>query len=89
MKFDSIESLPRRVLVQEIVKSRYARDSRPASWDERVAGTDVVRTSEGLVLQLTSDGQQSPPQPGWEILLRDGDAEGYSWTLYGMPRISH
>ena len=85
---DSVSSLPTRVTVKEILASRYDSrgHERPADWGERVAGADSVRTSDGQVVRLASDGQQSPPQPGWVIMLTDGNAaDGYAWTLYGMP----
>ncbi len=60
---------------------------RPLSWDERVSGSDVVKTQEGLTLKLQSSAQQTPPQPGWVLVLTGGSAEaGYDWTLYGLPR---
>jgi hypothetical protein len=86
----SEKSLPLEVTVSEIVSSRYAGHRRPASWDQRLAGIDVVRTSDNspiknATIKLCSDGGQSPPQPGWRIVLRDGSAEeGYRWTLYAF-----
>jgi|GEM_PF-1434729 len=91
MNYDSIASLPVRIRVSELVSSRYGRggdpaDARPVSWDNRLAGVDVVKTETGLTLKLFSDGQQSPPQVGWVLLLGSGDSEqGYGWTLYGIP----
>ena len=77
----------RRVTVAEVVSSRYPSNSRPAKWDERVSGIDTVRTTEGKILKLLSDGQQSPPLPGWCVLLRSGDdVQGFEWTLYGIPQ---
>ena len=85
-QFSKITSLPATVMVSDVVTSRYPVNKRPALWDRRKAGVDVVRTSDGQVLKLWSDGQQSPPSPGWTLVLREGDENrGYSWTLYGIP----
>ncbi len=66
--------------------SRYDGEVRPASWDSRAGGVDVVKTVDGDTLRLCSEAGQNTPQPGWVILLTAGDAEsGYAWTLYGMP----
>ena len=74
------------VVVKEIVSGRYGSlPGRPLSWDERREGIDIVRDSAGRLHRLFSDGGQSTPQPGWKLLLRDGDARaGFRWTLYGM-----
>lgn len=86
----SAEHFPRKVVVASIVKSRYPQNRRPDSWDKRVAGADVVRTSDGSELILQSDGGQAPPQIGWVIMLTSGNHErGYEWTLYGLPRSQH
>lgn len=83
----SVESEYRCVTVAEVVSSRYPSHTRPENWDDRHSGIDTVRTTEGKVVRLLSDGQQSPPLPGWSILLRSGDnSEGYLWTLYGIPQ---
>ena len=76
--------LPARVRVVKLLESRYQSGSRPLSWDERKAGVDVVVAEDGKTIRLASDGQQSPPQPGWTILISDGTPEGYQWTLYGI-----
>ena len=93
--------LPRRVLVEEVVSSRYSDGCRPLSWDSRSAGVETVRTVEGEVLKLFSGGGQSTPKPGWELLLvreaqeKDFEEQAISpsedgavaWTLYGIkPR---
>jgi len=81
--------------VAELVSSRYGvsdapTSARPMSWDDRVAGFDVIRTTDGHTLKLASDGQQSPPDKGWIILLSAGDLEqGYRWTLYGLVSEAH
>ena len=72
-----------------MIEGRYAPGKKPLSWDERSAGVDKVRTTEGEELTLFSGGGQSTPAPGWELLLtgeRNGDAPAYSWTLYGISR---
>lgn len=82
-----IEKLPAEVEVAELVSGRYPGAERPSSWDQRKAGIDVVRTTDGKLLNLLSDGGQSPPRKGWSLVLMDGDsAQGYTWTLYRMPR---
>ncbi len=76
----------RRVVVKEIIASRYAPGKRPARWNERVAGIDEVETTSGEHLSLLSEGDQSSPAPGWELLLNDetGDTKAVTWTLYGI-----
>lgn len=75
-----------RVKVSKLISSRYAGNVRPESWDLRTAGTDTIETEDGRTLKLLSDGQQSPPRPGWQLVITGGDgAEGYTWTLYSMP----
>lgn len=89
-----------RVQVAELVSSRYeaaaaaccgpAKErgcaARPLSWDERVDGVDVVKTVGGDSIKLFSSSMQSPPKPGWVILLTGGNStDGYTWTLYGIP----
>ena len=87
----SLSHLPVKVVIGELVASRYAPggrsggNERPSSWDERRAGIDVVRTTDGKTLRLASDGGQSPPQTGWILIVQSGDANaGYQWTLYGI-----
>jgi hypothetical protein len=74
------------VTVKEIVSGRYGSlPGRPLSWDERREGIDIVRDDNGKLFRLFSDGGQSTPEPGWKILLRDGDERaGRRWTVYGM-----
>ena len=89
----------KRYKVTQVISSRYDHSGgkslrsdlyspdlmRPLSWDERRAGIDVVSVSTGETLKLFSDGGQSVPQPGWEIVLTGGDdATGRIWTLYGL-----
>lgn len=60
---------------------------RPDSWDQRSEGIDIIRTTDGEVVKLLSDGMQSSPKPGWVLMLRNGDpADGMRWTLYGIPQ---
>ncbi|MCB0328570.1 MAG: hypothetical protein KDD70_02870 [Bdellovibrionales bacterium] len=89
---------PYRVTVKELNSSRYPDGERPSNWDFRVAGLDYISTTDGSELALFSDGQQSPPKPGWTILITgevdprqvevsnaiSSGAKFYSWTLYGM-----
>lgn len=87
MQADILSKIPARVVVKELVSSRYADGKRPENWDMRVEGMDMVRTVEGKLIKLISDGGQMPPQENWEILITRGDAEkGYNWTLYGLVR---
>ena len=86
MNLDSVPRLPVAVKVAELISSRYAQHTRPLSWDERREGIDIVRTESGLQLPLLSDGGQSPPEKGWELVLTEGDSRaGYRWTLFGLP----
>ncbi|MCB0318734.1 MAG: hypothetical protein KDD56_08245 [Bdellovibrionales bacterium] len=87
MASDTLETIPFRDSVEELVSSRYDDNKRPESWDLRKPGKDVVRLKSGKIISLQSDGGQSPPKPGWVILLTDGNStEGYHWTLYGIPK---
>lgn len=80
----------RRVRVESIVASRYGGAERPDSWDERIGGIDVVVIEGGETLKLNSTPMQSPPKPGWVLMLTGGGSEeGFAWTLYGMPQGSH
>ena len=88
MDLATADKFPCSVLVTELISSRYSSATRPQSWDLRLAGTDVVCASDGRKFKLRSEGGQSPPQPGWEIVLRSGDpVSGYAWTLYRLPSI--
>lgn len=83
-----------RICVTELIASRYdvieggARkvgSERPLFWDDRKEGLDVIRGASGEEVRLHSTFMQSPPKPGWVIVLTGGDAEnGHSWTLYGI-----
>lgn len=79
--------LPKKIIVSEIISSRYPNSGgiHNSSWDERITGIDVIKSSEGNPLKLYSDGMQSTPQKGWSIMLTSGNEEtGYRWTLYGV-----
>lgn len=87
----------RRVRVERLISSRYSSKAaagtcspgveRPDSWDSRVDGTDVVTLDGGETIRLASTPMQSPPKPGWVLMLTGGDAGvGFTWTLYGIPR---
>ena len=90
----NLSTLPRKVVVKELLSSRYdelyasgalAKGTRPALWENRREGTDAVRLDTGEEITLISDGQQSPPQPGWALMLNGGAVEtGFTWTLYGI-----
>ncbi len=83
---------PCRVTVKSVVSSRYGDnlkqgESRPLSWDQRKEGRDIIISESGENIPLFCDGGQSVPQPGWVLLLTDGDTNlGYRWTLFGMPK---
>ena len=77
----------RRIIVSEVLSSRYEPGERPVSWDKRFSGYDEVRTVEGETVRLLSDGGQSSPAPGWELLLTKPspqDNTAFQWTLYGI-----
>ena len=77
--------LPKSIVVTDLVSSRYPTAIRPENWDARSAGIDTVIASDGNKYNLLSDGQQSPPQKGWQVILREGDNRaGFRWTLYGL-----
>lgn len=83
--------LPKSLVINQLLSSRYGigaegpKVKRPENWDERIAGIDSVLADDGNRYELYSDGQQSPPQKGWKIILRDGDnRQGFRWTLYGF-----
>lgn len=79
-----------------MLDSRYSPGSRPVLWEERHSGVESVRTTEGDEVKIYSNGGQSSPAPGWELLLlktrinpaaSDGsDAGAVLWTLYGLPK---
>lgn len=78
---------PRKIVVEALLSSRYNAAVRPTSWDDRIPGMDVIRTTSGEILKLQSSGGQSPPQAGYRLILADGEpTDGYRWTLYGITR---
>lgn len=90
--------LPKKISIKEVVSSRYEVGQRPTSWDKRRAGLEVVKTEEGEVINLYSNGGQSSPHPGWELLLMKNvdytavaeqsenapSISAYTWTLYAV-----
>lgn len=77
--------LPKKISVAKVISSRYEGD-RPANWDERYAGVDVITTYSGDTMTLVSTGQQSSPKPGWTLMLTaEQPGVGFQWTLYGLP----
>lgn len=81
----TLRKSPQKITVKS-VESRYGAPGRPAVWDTREPGVDIVTTTDGRVLKLKSDGQQSSPSPGWVLMVDEADAHGFfSWTLYGIP----
>jgi hypothetical protein len=82
---------PCRIQVQRLVSSRYSGQShidRPQDWEARRAGPDEVEIVGGAIVRLSSSPMQSPPKPGWILMITGGDADsGFAWTLYGLaPR---
>jgi hypothetical protein len=81
---------PCRVQVERLVSSRYSdglASSRPQDWDGREAGVDVVEILGGSHIRLLSSPMQSPPKPGWILMLTGGnEGQGFLWTLYGISR---
>ncbi|HMO17188.1 MAG TPA: hypothetical protein PKA63_03490 [Oligoflexia bacterium] len=80
-----------RKKVRGIVKGRYLDGIKPSLWDKRVDGLDIVIDEDGETLCLYSTGDQSTPQPGWEILItgqRPDNPEYLEWTLYGVQKVT-
>jgi hypothetical protein len=74
-----------RVTVAEVLRSRYTPGKRPVRWDERFAGAEVVRSTDDREVLLFSNGGQSSPAAGWELLLTQPRGEAsWEWTLYGI-----
>ena len=78
----------KRVVVKRVLEGRYAPGARPLSWDKRVVGNDLIETVAGETVLLASNGGQSTPDAGWELLLSDANTEdgGVEWTLYGIAK---
>lgn len=80
-----MKKLPLRTKISKVVSGRYKPGKKPLSWDARISGVDVCIDAEGSEIQLISNGDQSTPAPGWELLLTSCNDQGqYSWTLYGI-----
>jgi hypothetical protein len=80
-------SLPKKVEVLSVVRSRYVGGGRPKSWDSRKEGIDVVAVDGGEQIRLWSDGGQSTPRHGWVLMLTEGNSQdGFRWTLYGLAK---
>jgi len=80
-------SLPKRVIVKEVVSGRYKSGTKPMTWDRRYSGIDKILTADDETIELASTGGQSTPATGWELLLIENKAgESFSWTLYGIPK---
>jgi len=79
---------PSKIEVEGIVSSRYGEITslRPANWEERVRGVDIIRTKEGNEIRLLSEADQSTPQKNWVLMLTGEVNDAFVWTLYGMPR---
>lgn len=87
-------SLPKRVLVTDVLSARYQPGTKPLSWDKRFDGIDIVKTADSEVYALASSGAQSTPAKGWTLLITEqaGEAEfqklgklpTHKWTLYGI-----
>lgn len=85
----SVSEFPSKVEVAELVRGRYPEfpsgGVRPVKWNARKAGQDIVKLTDGREIILASDGQQSPPAPGWVLMLTGGNSQsGFLWTLYGI-----
>ena len=60
----SRKALPRRIRIAAVISSRYAPGTRPALWDQRASGIEVIRTEDGEEINLFSNGGQSSPAAG-------------------------
>lgn len=74
----------KEVVVEKLISSRYRDNKRPLRWEERKEGIDVILTTENEEIRLYSTAQQSPPRPGWIIILRGKKEDAFTWTLYGI-----
>lgn len=79
---------PCRVQVERLLSSRYSAQphvERPQDWEARRSGLDEVEIVGGATIRLASSPMQSPPKPGWILMITGGDADnGFVWTLYGL-----
>ncbi|HQH27469.1 MAG TPA: hypothetical protein PLP17_08745 [Oligoflexia bacterium] len=86
--------LVRRITVKQVLESRYPAGKRPLDWEQRREGIEVIETADGERLCLFSDGGQSTPAPGWDLVLCGASPEvpcgvgdkgpAFKWTLYGI-----
>lgn len=84
-----MQAFPKQITVAKLLDSRYPAGIKPQSWDARKAGIDTIVTDKSQTIKLLSDGAQSPPKPGWSIMLTAGDeTKGYLWSLYGLGSAS-
>ena len=63
------KSLPLRIVVREVLESRYEPGERPIMWAQRKPGFEKVMTETGEKITLASNGGQSSPAEGWILLL--------------------
>ena len=82
-------NLPRRITVKSVISSRYEPGERPSNWGEREEGIEVITTEDSEnkgseTLSIFSNGGQSSPAPGWEILLNKAIDDAFTWTLYAL-----
>lgn len=84
-----------RVVVRKVVEGRYIPGTRPVLWDERRSGFDHIETLDGTKLCLASNGGQSTPAPGWELMLisysnsESAPDAAFEWTLFGISPHVH
>lgn len=88
-----MQTSSQRIVVQKIVSGRYPENIRPTRWDDRASGVETVLTTSGEEVLLFSNGGQSTPEEGWEILLMDAvtipdsNSTARAWTLYGIKNL--
>ena len=85
-----MQTSSQRIVVQKVISGRYPSNIRPTRWDDRTAGVEKVISTSGEEIALFSNGGQSTPEIGWEILLMDtvtspdAATSARAWTLYGI-----
>lgn len=88
-----MQTSSRRIKVQKVISGRYPDHIRPLRWDDRTAGVEKVLSTSGEEVVLYSNGGQSTPESGWEILLIDtvhvaeAGTAAQTWTLYGISAV--
>ena len=86
----STNKLPRRIKISKVTKSRYEPGKRPLSWDNRQEGIEKVISTSGEELTLYSNGGQSSPAAGWELLLTEEKPHdgipALTCTLYAIAK---